>query len=59
MGEHHELSAAMPNKVSELRKLLHAWRIETGAKLPTELNPDFKQGDSPWARTPKKQPRKR
>ncbi len=35
IGETQDLSASMPNKVNELRDLLHAWRKEVDAQMPT------------------------
>jgi hypothetical protein len=33
-GEQHDLAAAMPEKTAELRKLLAAWRTESGVQMP-------------------------
>ena len=38
-GEHHDLAASMPEKAAELRKLLHDWRREVNAQMPSP-NPD-------------------
>ncbi|HDJ33420.1 MAG TPA: DUF4976 domain-containing protein [Bacteroidetes bacterium] len=40
IGEQHDLSATHPEKVEELRNLLHAWREKVNASMP-EPNPDF------------------
>lgn len=34
IGEKKDLSEKMPAKADELRKMLHGWRKETGAKMP-------------------------
>lgn len=34
-GEHHDLTATMPDKAAELRGLLHRWRSSTKAQMPT------------------------
>jgi len=36
IGEKKDLSVEMPEKVNELKTLLHHWQQETGAKFPTE-----------------------
>ena len=36
LGEQHDLSQKMPEKVMQMRALLHAWRKETGAFCPAE-----------------------
>lgn len=51
-GEHHDLAATMPQKAEELRTLLHQWRQEVGAVMPTR-NPHYVPGD-PWVRPAKK-----
>jgi hypothetical protein len=40
IGEQNNLAAAMPKKVDELRKRLHAWRNEVTAQMPTP-NPNY------------------
>jgi arylsulfatase A-like enzyme len=34
IGERHDLAATMPDKVAELRQMLHAWRDGVGARMP-------------------------
>ena len=34
IAERHDLAAALPDKARELRRMLQAWRSETGAKMP-------------------------
>src|SRR5262249_37482159 len=34
-GERHDLAETLPEKASELRARLHAWRNEVGAQMPT------------------------
>jgi len=42
-GEHHDLTAMMPEKSLELKELLHSWRLRTKAQMPTQnLNYDPK-----------------
>ena len=41
MSETTDLARTHPEKAKELLDLLTAWRAETGAPVPTELNPDF------------------
>ena len=41
LGETKNLAAKMPEKVSELMKLLRAWRDEMNAPVPTKLNPHY------------------
>lgn len=41
IGERHDLAAAMPEKAARLRRMLHAWREEAGALMPTP-NPNAK-----------------
>lgn len=40
-GEQHDLAAEMPDKVIELRQMLHGWRSDVGAVMP-QPNPDWK-----------------
>jgi arylsulfatase A len=40
IGEQHDLSKTMPEKVAELRGKLHAWRESVDAQMP-DLNPDY------------------
>ncbi len=42
--EHNNLEQLYPEKVEEMRKRLHAWRKEVGAKM---LRPDPKTGEAP------------
>ena len=35
LGEQNDLAAAMPEKVVELKRMLHEWRAEVGARMPT------------------------
>ena len=44
IGEKNNLTAAMPDKVSKLQKMLHEWRASVNALMPT-ANPDYKPGD--------------
>ena len=41
IGEKNNLAASMPEKMDELRKILHDWRKEVGAQMPSP-NPDWK-----------------
>lgn len=45
IGEKNDLSTKMPEKASELRGLLRAWREDTGAQLPSP-NPSYKGAGS-------------
>ena len=40
LGEHHNLAAAMPERIAALRRQLHDWRQNVDAAMPTP-NPDF------------------
>jgi len=40
IGERHDRSTDMPEKVRELRDRLHAWRVQVGAQMPTP-NPAY------------------
>jgi arylsulfatase A-like enzyme len=42
LGERHDLAARTPEKAAELRRLLHEWRGQVGARMPT-LNPNRKE----------------
>ena len=43
LGEQNDLAASMPDKGAELRRMLHAWRNEVGAKMPEgEPREDYK-----------------
>ena len=42
IGEHKDLSASMPAKTAELRKMLVAWRTEVDAKM-MKPNPAYKR----------------
>jgi arylsulfatase A-like enzyme len=44
IGEQHNLVDANPDKLKQLHQKLKAWRIETNAPVPTELNPDYVTG---------------
>jgi arylsulfatase A-like enzyme len=35
LGEQNDLAARMPDKAAELRQMLHQWRSEVGARMPT------------------------
>lgn len=39
--ERHDLSSSMPEKVKELKEMLHNWRKQAGVKM-MEPNPDYK-----------------
>jgi arylsulfatase A-like enzyme len=41
LGEQNDLATKMPDKVAELRRMLHQWRSEVGARMPTP-NPNHK-----------------
>jgi arylsulfatase A-like enzyme len=41
LGEKHDLSAANPEKAAQLRRMLHEWRKDIGAAMPTP-NPNHK-----------------
>jgi arylsulfatase A-like enzyme len=42
LGENNDLAARMPDKAEELRRKLHAWRKEVGARMPEgESREDF------------------
>jgi arylsulfatase A-like enzyme len=43
IGEQHDLSDTQPDKVAELRSLLHAWRKAVSAQM-IEPNPDYRPG---------------
>ncbi|MGI8907908.1 MAG: sulfatase-like hydrolase/transferase [Candidatus Sumerlaeaceae bacterium] len=40
IGEQHNLAPQMPDKANELRDVLHVWRNEVGAQMPTR-NPAY------------------
>ena len=42
IGEQKDLSESMPEKTTELRKMLHSWRAEVDAKM-MQPNPSYKQ----------------
>ncbi len=46
IGEQHDLAAKMPEKVSQMRRQLHAWYKEVGAMFLQE-----KDGIKPWSPT--------
>lgn len=42
LGERNDLAATMPGKADELKRMLHVWRAEVGAKMPEgEPRDDF------------------
>jgi len=41
LSETNNLAQARPEKVKELLTILEDWRLETGAPVPTELNPEY------------------
>jgi hypothetical protein len=41
IGEQHDLAPENPAKTAELKKLLHDWRRQVDAQMPTQ-NPNFK-----------------
>ncbi|MCY1722082.1 sulfatase [Prolixibacteraceae bacterium Z1-6] len=41
IGEKNNLANLKPEKVQELLAMLEKWRQETGAPVPTELNPEY------------------
>lgn len=41
LGEQHDLAAAMPEKAARLKAMLHQWREETGALMPSQ-NPGYR-----------------
>ena len=43
LGEQRDLAKANPTKAAELTKLLHDWRRQVNAQMPTP-NPDYKPG---------------
>ena len=43
IGEKNDLAARMPDKVKRLRAMLHKWRAEVDAKMPSP-NPNYKAG---------------
>ena len=40
LGEQHDLAAAMPEKATQLRQVLHQWREQVNAQMPTP-NPKY------------------
>mgnify|MGYP001818923795 CR=1 FL=1 len=46
IGEQNDLSKSEPDKVAELRQLLHAWRKEVSAQMPLP-NPEYEPGNYP------------
>lgn len=57
IGEHHNLEATMPDKANALRKMLHDWRKEVNAQMPTP-NPNYDPNALPpgQKKKPAKQP---
>lgn len=47
IGELNDLSRTNPEKVKELREMLHKWRKEVGAKM-MEPNPAYAANREPW-----------
>ena len=43
IGEKNNLAMQNPEKLHELLSMLEAWRKETNAPVPTELNPEFEK----------------
>ncbi len=41
IGEMEDVSKQHPEKVARMLKELEAWQVETGADIPSTLNPDF------------------
>ena len=41
IGEKHDLSAEMPGKAAQLRKMLHDWRKAVDAQMPSP-NPEYR-----------------
>jgi len=48
IGERNNLAAANPAKRDELLDDLLAWIEATGAKMPSETNPEYVPGSSSW-----------
>ena len=46
IGEQNDLSPAMPEKVAQLHRMLHDWRIEVSARL-MQPNPDYSRTNDP------------
>ena len=44
IGEHHDLASSMPEKVTQMRKKLHFWYKDVGAKFLQEN----KRSGKPW-----------
>ena len=56
IGESHDLSGQMPEKIAELHKLLQDWRASVGAQMPSP-NPDYdpaREREWSWMRNKKK-----
>lgn len=51
-GERNDLAQAMPEKTDELRHLLHQWRFDVAAQMPSP-NPNY---DPNWQPTQQKKP---
>jgi hypothetical protein len=41
LAEKNNLASEHPSKVAELKAKLQAWQQQTGADIPTELNPEY------------------
>lgn len=52
VGERRNIAAGHPEKAAELHALLRQWRADTGAPVPTQPNPAYREGAAP--RKPKK-----
>lgn len=46
VGERRNLAADRPEKIEELRNILHNWRAELKAPVPTEVNPGYRAGSA-------------
>jgi arylsulfatase A len=53
IGEQRDLAKMMPDKVKELRTLLHSWREDVGAQMPTP-NPAYDPSRPQYTPPPKK-----
>ncbi|HEX7446929.1 MAG TPA: hypothetical protein VF306_05245 [Pirellulales bacterium] len=45
LSEWHDLAGSMPDRVDQMRELLHGWRKEVAAAMPTP-NPDYRPGEA-------------
>ena len=46
-SEQYNLAKTHPARTNELLELLEGWRNETGAPVPTQLNPDYDPKTAP------------